>query len=54
MMGKSAWMLFLEKSRKKMGGPKTLAVLAMLAVLLFDLAQRQYYQGVGKTALPEK
>jgi hypothetical protein len=33
--------VFLEESRKKTGGPKTLAMLAMLAMLLFEETQRQ-------------
>jgi hypothetical protein len=39
-MGKSEWMLFSEKCRKKWGVPKTLAMLAMLAMLLFAKAQQ--------------
>jgi hypothetical protein len=35
---KSAWMFFSKNEAKKTGEPKTLAVLAMLAMLLFDKA----------------
>jgi hypothetical protein len=40
-MEKSDRTLFLKNREEKMGGPETLAVLAMLAMLLLDRTQPQ-------------
>jgi hypothetical protein len=45
---------FLEKVTEKMRDRKTLAVLAVLAMLLFNGAQHKWRQGVVKTAAPEE